>query len=344
MPKKVVISGYYGFDNFGDECILDVLIEHLKDVGYLGSEITVISKNPKKSREKHRVNAIGTFSFFKIIYSILKSDVLISGGGSLLQDVTSLRSLFYYLWVICLALFFQKKIFIFAQGIGPINNVFARFLTKNILKRCNLITVRDDKSLFLLRGWGIEADLHADPVFNIKLAQHFPLNRVGIQLRSFKTLKDDFIFELATQVAAQFKDKQIYIYSLQNSQDLEICKRFQGYLSFIDENINSEIISNLSNAQIIDSIGTLDYMISMRYHACLVALKYGIKTLAIKYDIKLEALAKQAGIACVALDKKDTLGYHMQEMKNLSKRDILDKVNNIKFDFSKFDNLADNSI
>ena len=46
MPKKVVISGYYGFDNFGDDAILSVLCDKLKA---LHADITVISSNPNKN-------------------------------------------------------------------------------------------------------------------------------------------------------------------------------------------------------------------------------------------------------------------------------------------------------
>ena len=131
MTKKVVISGYYGADNFGDEAILETLIQRLKK---LGSEITVLSTNPEKTTKTHNVNSIKSFAFSKVKKALKQSDILISGGGSLLQDATSVKSLFYYLWVIFTAQFYKKDVIIFAQGIGPISNKIGEFFTKKLLK------------------------------------------------------------------------------------------------------------------------------------------------------------------------------------------------------------------
>jgi len=158
---KYVISGYIGFDNFGDEAIARVLTEKLKREG--AEKITLISSNPQKTADIHGVEAC---PMLKFIRPLLKADILISGGGSLLQDVTSLKSLIYYLGIIYVALFLQKKVIIYAQGIGPIRSGFGQILTKFALKYCTEITVRDKKSQELLESWGIKADLVKDPVFD----------------------------------------------------------------------------------------------------------------------------------------------------------------------------------
>ena len=105
---KYVISGYIGFDNFGDEAIAKVLTDYLKELN--AEKITYISSNPKKTAELYGIDSVGTLKF---IPEIKNCDVLISGGGSLLQDVTSLKSLIYYLAVIVTALVFNKKVVIF---------------------------------------------------------------------------------------------------------------------------------------------------------------------------------------------------------------------------------------
>ena len=121
MTRKFCISGYYGFDNFGDETILKVLTEQLKKFEK-SSEITVFSSNPLKTEELYNVKSVYSFDLLSVVKELLRCNYLISGGGSLLQDVTSNKSLIYYLGVIAVALFFRKKVIIFAQGIGPINN------------------------------------------------------------------------------------------------------------------------------------------------------------------------------------------------------------------------------
>ena len=162
--KHIAVSGYYGFDNFGDEAILSVLTKELKKQDYY---VTVFSKNPEKTGTKLGVHSVYTFDIKKVLETLKKSDLLISGGGSLLQDATSLKSLLYYLFVILSAEFYKKEVIIFAQGIGPIKNLIGRMLTKFALSKCKYITVRDEKSLFRLRGWDLKPDLVSDPVWNI---------------------------------------------------------------------------------------------------------------------------------------------------------------------------------
>ena len=332
MSKKIAISGYYGFDNFGDEGILGILIQNLKAMD-TESEITVFSSNPEKTANRYQVKAVNTFNYAAVMNVLENSDVLVSGGGSLLQDATSIKSLLYYLWVIFMALFYKKQVIIFAQGIGPINNPFARFLTKRLLKKASYVSVRDEKSLFLLRGWGISPDLVSDPMWNLEVLPHEPKNRVGIQLREWKTLTDDFINSLARKVNDNFSDKEIYIYSFQDAQDFNVCKKFQNFLSLLNKDIKTVIVYQRSNQEMVDSFRNLDYLIAMRYHACILALKYGIPTLPISYDEKVEKLAKEVELNYVTLTDYQKLGEYISELKDIKKESIKDKIETFKFDF-----------
>lgn len=329
---RAVISGYYGFDNFGDEAILNVLVNQLKSENI---DVTVFSKNPQKTSSSLGVMSVGTFSLSKVIRAIKNTDVLISGGGSLLQDATSLKSLAYYLFVISTALFFKKKVIIFAQGIGPIRNYFGQLWAKAILKKCTYITVRDEKSLFRVRGWGAKSDLVNDPVWNIELREKFPLDRVGVQLRSWRTLTGKYIFSLARQVALNFSDKEIYIYSFQDALDLEICKKFEGYLKLANPDIKTVIIKTQSIDEVVQSFSNLEYLIGMRYHACLLALKYGIKTLALSYDEKVEKLAKRFDLPYLEICRADNLEEKFDRLKKLDSKELSRKANSVSFDFSK---------
>ena len=117
MGKNVAVSGYYGFDNFGDEAILTCIVDHLRS---RGSNVAVISNNPKKTASMMQVFSVKNFNLLAVFALLANSDVLISGGGSLLQDVTSFKSLLYYSLVIKMAQLLGKKVIIFAQGIGPL--------------------------------------------------------------------------------------------------------------------------------------------------------------------------------------------------------------------------------
>lgn len=334
--KKILISGYYGFDNFGDEAILGVLTKKLKS---LGAEVRVLSSNPHKTAGLYKVCSTFSMCPGMVILRILESDILVSGGGSLLQDVTSLKSLIYYLLVINIALLFRKKVVIFAQGLGPINSKFGAYLTKNTLKKCALVSVRDRKSSLLLRLWGIEADLVSDPLFGLELQKNTTQDKVGVQLRSFKTLNDNLLNKLALHINKEFLNKKIEIYSFQDSLDLEVCKKFEKILKEINPQIKSTLIFNQTSQEILDKISQLEYMIAMRFHANLIALKYGIKSLAVSYDVKVEKLAEEAEIPCLSMNADENYDEAFKQLKNLDSNKLIEFSNSKHFDWTKIEAL-----
>lgn len=327
---KVCISGYYGFKNFGDEAILSVLTEHLKE-----HDITVFSSDPEFTTATYNVKSVKSFDLKKVIETIRNTDILISGGGSLLQDVTSFKSLVYYSLIIALGILFNKKVIIFAQGIGPINNKFAQIIIKNLLKWCSLVTVRDENSLSLLKKWDIDAKLVCDPIYSldIKYSETQPI--VGIQLRDFKTMNYNLLQKLAMFVSTKFADKKVEIFSLQEAQDFELCRKFETLLKTLNPEIRTEIVTE----NIIDRISKLEYLIAMRFHAILCALKCGVKTCAINYDIKVEKLAKDAGIPLISMDAHEHFEIIYNKLQNLNKEELLRFACSKKFDWAEFDEL-----
>ena len=293
---KYVVSGYIGFDNFGDEAIAQVLTNRLKEMG--AEKITLISSNPAKTAELYDVNSV---KMLKFLPSILESDVLISGGGSLLQDITSLKSLVYYLGVISSALLFGKKVYIFAQGFTPFRTGLGKFLAKQVLKRCHKITVRDIKSQELLQEMGINSELVSDPVFGLTISNEDKHSGVGIQLRKFPKLSKDFMNSLAEEIAQKFPNEEIKLISLQDSLDFRILETFCHILD--SKGIQAKIIKGLSVNEAIEEISKLKYLVSMRFHSCLVGAKAGVKVLGINYDIKVQNLAKSVGFPIINLDK-----------------------------------------
>ena len=137
---RILISGYYGAGNIGDESILTVVAENLR-ARLSGVELTVLSQSPEATAKKHAVRSVNRRSP-AVIGEVRRCDLLISGGGSLLQDVTSRKSILYYLAVMWLAFFFRKDVFIYSQGIGPIVSKRNRRLTAWTLRRASGIVVR----------------------------------------------------------------------------------------------------------------------------------------------------------------------------------------------------------
>jgi len=294
---KYLVSGYIGFDNFGDEAIAKVLVSYLKSKN--AEKITLISSNPKKTSKLYEVNSVGMLNFFR---ALIDCDVLISGGGSLLQDITSLKSLIYYLAIIFLAIVFRKKVIIFAQGFTPFRTKLGKVLTQFVLKKCDEIYIRDEKSQDLLNQMGIGSNLVSDPVYGIDVnpQKH---SGVGVQLRDFYKLNAGFLNKLAKEIEKKFKDKEIKLISLQDNLDLAVLNKFSKILDNL--NIKNRIYSNLSVEDGVKILSELEYLIGMRFHANLIASKSRVKILGINYDVKVSTLAEKVGFPIIELDSKN---------------------------------------
>jgi polysaccharide pyruvyl transferase CsaB len=170
---RIAVSGYYGFKNAGDDAILMALVSTIRALAP-GAEITVFSYSPAETRQVYGVRAVNRWNPFGVIWALLRSDLLLSGGGGLLQDVTGVLSICYYLVVVLLALSMGKPVVYYAQGIGPVRTRFGRWLTRIVSNRVDLITVRDQESKEDLLAMGIcrpPLVVTADPVLALNPSQ-----------------------------------------------------------------------------------------------------------------------------------------------------------------------------
>jgi len=329
--KKILISGYYGFDNFGDEAILKVLLEKLKDC-----DVTVLSANPRKTFDTYGVHTVYTFSLDHVLKELAYCDVLISGGGSLLQNVTSSKSLWFYSSIIKFAQLMRKQVVIFAQGIGPVKGWFSTGYVKKILRKSDFVSVRDEKSFELMKKWKVKANLVCDPIYSLEVKQIERTGKIGIQLRKFDTLTDELFDNIVNQIKSRYYAREIELLSLQDEMDAGISQVFINKLKHVDPNINVKLLTGLSHDEIIKHIAELDCLIGMRFHACLVALKYGVKTLPIAYDPKVEMLANDAGICYLKMDSKQN-NYEklFNDMENQSRWNLMEWAKSKRFSWDK---------
>ncbi len=304
--NNIVISGYYGFSNAGDEAMLTAIIKALRSKD--GSvEMTVISGNPEVTKELHKVSSIHRFSPLEILSAMRRADLLLSGGGSLLQDVTSKRSLIYYLTILTLGTMLRKKVMLFAQGIGPIKSGFMRKLTKYVCSSVDLITVRDKDSLYELRRIGVPDSkvlLTADAVLTLPveskdfgrqlLDKHYvPNNRMLIAIAVRKWRDDDsYLLEMAKAADRLIDDRNAHVVllPLQYPLDVETCRRVQQLM--VNKLESTVLAADCNTEQFLSLIGNFDLLIGMRLHALIFAAVMGVPFVAVSYDPKIDGFVK----------------------------------------------------
>ncbi len=304
--NKIVISGYYGFANAGDEAMLTAIIKALRSTEK-EVHLTVISGNPDGTAAKHNVVSIHRFSPLAVLSAISKCDLLLSGGGSLLQDVTSKRSLLYYLTIIALGRFFNKKVMLFAQGIGPIKSPVLRKLTKLVCSHVDLITVRDQDSLYELRRIGIpdrKVQLTADAVFTLPQVSpkegHEILAKAGVPaLRKLIAISvrkwqedDSYLLEIA-KAADSLSIKEhahIVLLPLQYPVDVDACRRVQEFM--VQSKRSTVLEVDCDTEQFLSLMGNFNLLIGMRLHALIFAAVMALPFVAVSYDPKIDGFVK----------------------------------------------------
>ncbi|MCK8060549.1 MULTISPECIES: polysaccharide pyruvyl transferase CsaB [unclassified Fusibacter] len=139
--KKLFLIGYYGYDNMGDEVLLSSITRFLKEQG--GIAIKVLSYNAHDTERVHGVEGVSRSKGLGLIKQILQTDILVSGGGSILQDGTSSKSLYYYMGILGLGKLLGKKVYLMGNGYGPVTHGYNRMMLKFLLKNVDGIVSRD---------------------------------------------------------------------------------------------------------------------------------------------------------------------------------------------------------
>ena len=90
--RGVVICGAYGLGNVGDEAILKAILREVREFAP-GEPITVLSRDSAQTAARHGIQAIHMFNLPGMLRAMSRAKLYLNGGGSLMQDVTSSRSL-----------------------------------------------------------------------------------------------------------------------------------------------------------------------------------------------------------------------------------------------------------
>ena len=303
---KVLISGYYGFGNVGDDSVLQAITQGLRDYDP-SIKITALSLTPKLTRELAGVDSIHRYAWLRIFIRLLRTNVFMSGGGTLFQNVTSSRSLLYYISLILLAKALRKKVIIFGQGFGPLRGRFYRALARFVLNRADLITVRDQDSFEEIRKLGVNrprVHLSADPSAILKI----PRSEEGKKILSLEAVRTDRpLLGVAVRSVPRKEEEHLYR-ALSEAVDwlakthsyspvfiLFQCPEDMGETSKVINNMQekSNVIFRMCRpAEMLALISNFDLLIGMRLHSLIFAAVNSVPMLGISYDPKVEAFMK----------------------------------------------------
>ncbi|MCX7715299.1 MAG: polysaccharide pyruvyl transferase CsaB [Clostridia bacterium] len=347
--NEVLISGYYGFKNSGDDALLLSIIQELrKHKGDI--HISVLSANPKETSEMYGIEAVSRINPFHIMGKMREAELFILGGGTLIQDGTSTKSLLYYLGMILLAKIFRTKVMLYSNGIDPLlhktNACFAKF----VLNKVDVITLRDEASLNELNNMGVDRPkirLTADPAFMLQAAppetgkrilKNFEVDMTKkllcVSVRPWANLGEgfeDIVAKAADYAASQYGFYTVFL-PMQYPKDAVISRRIAEKM----KNKSCVLDMRLSAENTLSVIGNMDLCIGMRLHTLIYSASQGVPFIGLVYNPKVNGFMdymKQSlyeNVENISLDMlKKLIDSCMSNYKNI-KEELCDTIQILK--------------
>lgn len=314
----IVISGYYGFGNLGDESLLDIITDSVSET-IPGVKLAALTKNPAVDSERTGLSCISRFNVLQVSNNLRRAKMLISGGGSLLQDSTSKRSLGYYAGVMKIAERLGAKVCVLANGIGPINYESNKALAGRVVGAADYVSVRDGDSKDELIRLGVPGDrvnVTADPAFLIKPCSETALTKALCKLGidgdyfavSVRPLKGgrkgayqltDEDMKIADQVTELCRDISVkhglvpLLIPMQEAQDMEICSLISKKLGELG--VNNSLYKPENAPEMIGILKQARFVIGMRLHSIIFASSASTPVIGLSYDPKVKSMMRQLG-------------------------------------------------
>ena len=318
--RGVVICGAYGLGNAGDEAILKAILREVRGFAP-GEPVTVLSRDPGQTAARHGVQAVHMFNLPGMLRAMGRARLYLNGGGSLMQDVTSSRSLWYYLFTLSAARHMGCRVMMYGCGIGPIHSPRNRRRAgKTINRNVDVITLRDQASLQELEALGVTRPrimLAADPAVTLPPAppeeaeavleqaglrpregQHY----LGVTVRPWPGLEDKLpAFAQAIDRAFEQHGLLPVFLTIEGRQDTAAAKQVAALL----KKAPAAILPPCPSSELAIALSArMDVALSMRLHALIFAAARGVPLVGVVYDPKVSAFLDCVDQdLCVQLDQ-----------------------------------------
>lgn len=311
----IVICGAYGKGNAGDDAILKAIVQEMREVDPT-RPLWVMSRRPSETRLVYRTNAMYTFNVPMVLHRFRRSALYINGGGSLMQDVTSTRSLQYYLYTLRAAKKLGCRVMMYGCGIGPINRPANRTAAANAInKAVDLITLRDDLSRGELTRMGItkpDVRLSADPTIILEPAPRESVDLtletlgippegryIGFGLRNWKAF-DEVLGEIAKAADYAYEKHGLVplFVPIEYPNDLYPAQRVAEKLHCPHYTIGERQPIEIT----IGILARMQTVVGIRLHSLMFSAGHGVPVVGMSYDIKVDGFLKYIGSrTCIQL-------------------------------------------
>jgi len=295
---RILLSGYYGLGNLGDEAILAGLAGALRERGHAP---LVLSGDPAATEAEHGL--LARHRTRGLLGALASADVVVSGGGGLLQDKTSARSLSYYLWIVRLARWFGRPVAVYGQSFGPLSPA-GRARVQRELRGVPLF-LRDQQSLRLAADLGLDASLVGDAALLLERPRpqggtrrgaeparspggdpHAGAGPVVLVPRGGYDQYNDVLERLAPSLEAA--GRSLAVVAFHPEEDRLPAQRVAAAASC------AKTLTAATVADAVDLLAGASYVVSARLHGNILAAVAGVGFAGLSYDPKVAGFLEQA--------------------------------------------------
>lgn len=295
---QIAALGYYGFRNLGDEAVLAGIRTALgQKIGDI--DLLVLSNDPEATVRLHPgVRAADRWKWRDAASALRGTDLFVLGGGSLLQDATSARSVLWYALMATLARRRSRRVIWWGQGIGPLKSGTSRRLVRWIANQADALTVRDTDSAALLQAVGVrrEVTVVADPAFALepeRADNRSPAaGAILLALRSWRGdgwVGEDGLRPLLQATAGY----SVAALPMHLPGDREFVERLPGCSPSVVRTLDWGT-DGVTVERTLGWVASAQAVVAMRLHALIFAARCGVPFVALSYDPKVDALARAA--------------------------------------------------
>ena len=312
----VVICGAYGMGNSGDEAILDAIVAEMRAIDPL-MPLTVMTRDPAGASARLGLTAVHTFNFPRFLAGMRRRALYINGGGSLIQDVTSRRSLWYYLFTLRAAKRLGCKVMMYGCGIGPVKRPGGVERTRRVLNSCvDAITLREPDSIEELARFGVtkpEIILASDPALTLPSA---PAEEVDAALEAAGAAPGGKYICFALRLWPGFGEKAgVFAAAARHAHEAYGLTPVFLPINHLDDGQAAALVAEklgdtphvllpgpMSSALVIGLMSRMQVVVSMRLHGLIFAAGQGVPLIGVSYDPKVTAFLRCVDAGCVPLE------------------------------------------
>ncbi len=307
VKPSFLLSGYYGANNLGDDAILSYLCARLREEGV--TQLTVLSRAPRETKARFGVRGVCRTSPVAVYRAMRQANCFLLGGGNLLQNETSDRSLFYYTQLLALARQAGCKSILYG-GIGALDD-YGRERVRRALPFLDGALLRTPADMAKLRALGGRMPMQLLPDGALFL-RDMPRRASGAGAPILLVTlcgrgEDGGAYDAAIALCRHAKevcDAQIMIAGMHKTQDTQTLFRFAKEIG------GAEVLEVASGEELIAALSTVSLCFSSRLHPLILSAVAGTPAIAWGTGEKICDFAAYAATCESEAGCKDEMLFH----------------------------------